>query len=65
MVHEFVENEYKAFPVAIHEDMLDGLSRICDTAEVGGASLKLKWPAARPPEVRFETFKPADPGMGR
>jgi hypothetical protein len=29
-VHEFVENEYAAFPVAVHDDMLDSLSRICD-----------------------------------
>jgi hypothetical protein len=31
MVHEFVENEYMAFPVPVHDDMLDALSRITDT----------------------------------
>lgn len=29
-VHEFIEDEYKAFPVAVHDDMLDCRSRILD-----------------------------------
>lgn len=30
LVHEFINQEYKAFPVSIHDDMLDGLARITD-----------------------------------
>lgn len=30
-VHEFIENEYTAFPVCVHDDMLDCLARIVET----------------------------------
>src|SRR6516164_3115704 len=36
----FVEQEYKPFPVAVHDDFIDAISRICD-AEVGTT-----WPSA-------------------
>src|SRR5262249_14581437 len=35
----FIEQEYTAFPVSQHDDMLDALSRICDEKE-----LQLRWP---------------------
>lgn len=38
LVQAFVEHEYKAFPVGLHDDMLDALSRVCDE-EMG-----LTWP---------------------
>jgi phage terminase large subunit-like protein len=49
LVNDFIEQEYVAFPVPLHDDMLDSLSRIC---EVEGTSirgnkkipLKLAWP---------------------
>jgi len=38
MVSAFLNDEYKAFPVAIHDDMLDGLARIAEP------ELPLSWP---------------------
>ena len=38
LIDDFVEQEYLAFPVAQHDDMLDCLARIADPA------LHLKWP---------------------
>ena len=38
LVRDFVESEYAAFPVGIHDDMLDSLSRIVEP------DLQLKWP---------------------
>jgi hypothetical protein len=34
LVTIFVEQEYKPFPVAVHDDFFDAMSRICD-AEIG------------------------------
>jgi hypothetical protein len=39
LVYDFIEQEYTAFPVSQHDDMLDALSRICDDKELG-----LRWP---------------------
>ncbi len=68
MIHEFVENEYMAFPVPVHDDMLDALSRICDTeAHIGSEKVKLalKWPQLRytKPDELVE-YLPLDRGMG-
>jgi phage terminase large subunit-like protein len=30
-VHEFIENEYTAFPVCVHDDMMDCLARIVES----------------------------------
>jgi predicted phage terminase large subunit-like protein len=30
LIHEFIEQEYVAFPVSIHDDMLDALARIVE-----------------------------------
>lgn len=38
LVHSFVEEEYNAFPVGLHDDMLDALARIAEP------DLKLTWP---------------------
>ena len=38
LVHSFIEEEYMAFPVGLHDDMLDALARICEP------DLKLVWP---------------------
>lgn len=53
LVHEFIESEYMAFPVGLHDDMLDSLSRICEP------DLKLVWPLEEKiekpvPRVRIE-----------
>ena len=58
MIHEFVETEYKAFPVPIHDDMLDALARI---AEPG---MPLQWPAKPQFTQKIPAFKPLDPEMG-
>jgi hypothetical protein len=39
LVQDFIEQEFTAFPVSQHDDMLDALSRICDEKELG-----LHWP---------------------
>lgn len=65
MVHEFIENEYMAFPVPLHDDMLDSLSRICDQVAVGGKTLTLKWPAKqRGSGMKLIEPEPLDRGMG-
>jgi predicted phage terminase large subunit-like protein len=46
----FIEEEYKAFPVALHDDMLDALSRILDE------DMKLTWPMAEEDEPRRERY---------
>jgi phage terminase large subunit-like protein len=38
LIDSFVEEEYAAFPVAVHDDMLDCLARILDE------DMKIKWP---------------------
>lgn len=58
MVHAFVEEEYAAFPVGLHDDMLDALARIAEP------EMKLKWPAKRPATVNAPAFVPADPALG-
>ena len=44
LVRSFVEEEYAAFPVGVHDDMLDSMSRICEP------DLKLIWPKEQKPE---------------
>lgn len=38
LVYAFIEEEYFPFPFGLHDDMIDGLSRICEP------DLKLVWP---------------------
>ena len=45
-VQDFIEQEYIAFPVLQHDDMLDALSGICDEKE-----LQLRWPQSRSVEA--------------
>ena len=46
LVTIFVEQEYKPFPVAVHDDMFDAISRICD------AELMTAWPQPQEHKVR-------------
>lgn len=75
LVHDFVEDEYLAFPVAVHDDMLDGLARIEERegrvtkrhgarVEKERVALALKWPAPRAAPPRAQPWKPKDAGMG-
>lgn len=47
-VHEFVEDEYKAFPVAVHDDMLDCRARILDPI-LGAKFPEYQEPVKEPP----------------
>jgi len=49
LMQAFIEEEYKPFPVALHDDLLDALSRILDEA------LGAVWPkgAPTPPDDRY------------
>jgi len=50
LVHAFIHDEYKAFPVAIHDDMLDSLARIAEP------ELSLSWPEQGPKvDLAFQT----------
>lgn len=51
MVHSFIEEEYMAFPVPIHDDMLDSLARLAEP------DLKLVWPKAEQPTVTRERVR--------
>lgn len=42
MVAAFVNDEYKAFPVSLHDDMLDSAARILDE------DLRAEFPSSRP-----------------
>lgn len=50
LVDVFVQQEYKAFPVAIHDDMLDALARIAEP------DLPLVWPDEAPDVSALETY---------
>ena len=44
LVHAFIEEEFYPFPVGLHDDMLDALSRIAEP------DLKLIWPKEQAPQ---------------
>ena len=58
LVHAFIEEEYMAFPVGLHDDMLDALARIAEP------DLKLVWPLEKPMRVEPETFRPQNASLG-
>lgn len=67
--HIFIEDEYAAFPVSLHDDMLDALSRICDVSgRKNGIAvdLALQWPGKNRESMRpfLEPFSPSVSGMG-
>lgn len=68
MVQEFIENEYMAFPVPVHDDMLDGLARITETeGHLKGSKVKLElqWPSVKKAiPIVEDDFRPHDAGMG-
>jgi phage terminase large subunit-like protein len=45
LVTTFIEEEYKPFPVAVHDDFFDAISRICD------AEVRATWPYAEAKKV--------------
>ena len=52
LVTTFIEEEYKPFPVAVHDDFFDAISRICD-AEVG-----TRWPPVAVKRVNDRYARP-------
>jgi predicted phage terminase large subunit-like protein len=46
LIHDFIESEYVAFPVALHDDMMDSLARIAEP------DLELVWPRDSSPTVK-------------
>ncbi len=55
LVHSFVEEEYFPFPVGLHKDMMDSLSRIAEP------DLKLVWPLEAKPQKAEPAFRAAQP----
>ena len=54
IVEDFLTNEYDAFPVGAHDDMLDALARICDE------DMFVTWPKALPERYsRSQRKKPS------
>lgn len=49
LVSEFLEDEFKAFPVSLHDDMLDALSRIAEP------DIPLVWPELEQPDDYYDT----------
>ncbi len=43
LVHDFLEDEYKSFPVGLHDDMLDSMARILDEDLGAVFPMKKKW----------------------
>ena len=58
LVHAFIEEEYMAFPVGLHDDMLDALARICEP------DLKLVWPKEEKLKVEPPRFVAQERGTG-
>lgn len=50
LVNVFIEQEYKAFPVPIHDDMLDSLARIAEP------ELNLDWPMTYEEPERYSRY---------
>lgn len=55
LVNIFIEQEFTAFPVSVHDDMLDALSRILDE------DLSVVWPKPAPPQDRYDRYKRPPP----
>lgn len=58
LIKEFLEREYAAFPVAIHDDMFDSLARLVEP------DLKLQFPQEQRAAPRIPTFNATDPSTG-
>ena len=59
MVSAFIEEEYVAFPVGAHDDMLDAIARIAEP------EMSLKWPDQdAPPPPYFASYVVLDPVVG-
>jgi len=59
LVTTFIDEEYKPFPVAVHDDFFDAISRICDT-EIGTV-----WPHAAAKKVIDRDAHASDQRQGR
>ena len=57
LVHSFVEEEYMAFPVGLHDDMLDAFARIAEP------DLRLTWPQEEKIEAPYPALPSAAPAV--
>lgn len=57
-VQVFIDNEYLAFPVSVHDDMLDCMARILDQ------SFKATFPKSTPPPPKPQSFGGSGSWMG-
>jgi predicted phage terminase large subunit-like protein len=60
LVHEFIHEEYLAFPVGRHDDMMDALARMCEP----GKDFELKWPSQQKVMPNLPGFSSSTRGMG-
>lgn len=60
LVHEFINEEYLAFPIGRHDDMMDSLARIAEP----GKEFELRWPAKQFSTPSLPQFRPSDSSMG-
>ena len=60
LIHDFIEQEYLAFPVGRHDDMIDCLARIAEP------TLDLPWPKKRTRNFHHHHvgYEPLDAGVG-
>lgn len=58
LIDVFIEEEYVAFPVAMHDDMLDSLARIVDP------EFSTKWPLTDTARAMREESRPSQSGGG-
>ncbi|MCR4307145.1 MAG: hypothetical protein NUV80_01135, partial [Candidatus Berkelbacteria bacterium] len=57
LIQAFIEQEYMAFPVGLHDDMLDALARICEP------DLSLIWPMAEQPKKEPKPMNHPNPSV--
>lgn len=55
LVHDFIEDEYMAWPVPVHDDMLDALARL-EEPDTKSEKYEMRWPKAPKPRVHIPSM---------